>query len=33
MLVKEAQITLKNIARIDAFVDKEQWSVIHMKEE
>jgi hypothetical protein len=33
MLVKEAQTALKNIARMDAFVNKEQWSVIRMKEE
>jgi len=33
MLVKEAQTALKNIAGMDAFVNKEQWSVICMKEE
>jgi hypothetical protein len=33
MLVKKVQIALKNIARVDAFVNKEQWSVIRMKEE
>jgi hypothetical protein len=27
-LVKEAQIAFKNIVRSDAFVNKEQWSVI-----
>ncbi len=31
-LVKEAHVAFKNIARLDAFVNKEQWSVIQMKE-
>jgi hypothetical protein len=31
--VKEAQVTLKNIVGLDAFVNKKQWSVIRMKEE
>jgi hypothetical protein len=33
MLIKEAQTALKNIAGMDAFVDKEQWNMIRMKEE
>jgi methenyltetrahydromethanopterin cyclohydrolase len=33
ILVKKVQVALKNIARVDAFVNKEQWSVIRMKEE
>jgi ABC-type dipeptide/oligopeptide/nickel transport system ATPase subunit len=33
MLVKKFQIAFKNITRVDAFVNKEQWSVIRMKEE
>ncbi len=32
-LVKEAQVVLKNIAGSDVLVNKEQWSVIWMKEE
>jgi hypothetical protein len=32
-LVKEAQVAFKNITRLDEFVDKEQWSMIQMKEE
>jgi hypothetical protein len=32
-LVKEAQFVFKNIVRLDAFVNKKQWSVIQMKEE
>ncbi len=32
-LVKEAQVALKNIAKLDAFVNKEQRSIIQMKEE
>lgn len=32
-LVKEMQIAFKNIARLDAFVEKEHWSIICMKEE
>ncbi len=31
MLVKEAQVALKNIDGLDAFVNKKQWSVIRMK--
>jgi hypothetical protein len=31
--VKEAQVPFTNIARSYAFVNKEQWSVIRMKEE
>jgi len=31
-LVKEAQIALKNIVGLDAFINKEQWNVIQMKE-
>jgi hypothetical protein len=27
-LVKETQVALKNIAGLDAFINKEQWSVI-----
>jgi len=30
-LVKEAQVALKNIAGLDAFVNKEQWNVIWME--
>jgi hypothetical protein len=32
-LVKEAQVALKNIIKLDAFVNKKQWNVIQMKEE
>jgi hypothetical protein len=32
-LVKEAQVALKNIAGPDAFINKEQWNMIQMKEE
>jgi len=32
-LVKEAQVALQNIVGLDVFINKEQWSVIHMKEE
>ncbi len=32
-LVKETQVVFKNIVRLDAFINKEQWSVIQMKEE
>jgi hypothetical protein len=32
-LVKEMQTAFKNIARPDAFVEKEHWSIICMKEE
>jgi hypothetical protein len=32
-LVKEAHVALKNIAKLDAFINKEQWNVIWMKEE
>jgi len=32
-LVKEAQVALKNIIGPEAFINKEQWSVIWMKEE
>jgi hypothetical protein len=32
-LVKEAQVALKNIVGPEPFVNKEQWSVIWMKEE
>jgi hypothetical protein len=28
VLVKDAQVIFKNIVRLDAFVNKEQWSVI-----
>jgi hypothetical protein len=28
MLVKEVQVAFKNIAGLDAFVNKEQWNVI-----
>jgi hypothetical protein len=31
-LFKEAQVALKNIIGLDAFVNKEEWSVIWMKE-
>jgi hypothetical protein len=31
-LVKKAQFALKDIARLDVFVNKEQWSAIRMKE-
>jgi hypothetical protein len=27
-LVKEAQVALKNITGLDAFMNKEQWSII-----
>jgi hypothetical protein len=32
MLIKEAQTIFKNITGMDAFVDKEQWNMIRMKE-
>ncbi len=32
-LVKEAQVTSKNIVGLDAFVNKEQWNIIQVKEE
>ncbi len=32
-LVTEAQVAFNNIAGPDAFVNKEQWNVIRMKEE
>jgi hypothetical protein len=32
-LITEAQVDFKNISGLDAFVNKEQWSVIQMKEE
>ncbi len=32
-LVKETQVALKNIVKPDVFVNKEQWSIIRMKEE
>jgi hypothetical protein len=32
-LLKEAQVALKNIVGSNAFVNKEQWSVIWLKEE
>jgi hypothetical protein len=32
-LVKKAQVYLKNIVGLDAFINKEQWSIIRMKEE
>jgi hypothetical protein len=28
MLVKKAQVVLKNITRVDATINKEQWSTI-----
>jgi hypothetical protein len=31
-LVKKVEVALKNIAGLDAFVNKEEWSVIRMKE-
>jgi ABC-type dipeptide/oligopeptide/nickel transport system ATPase subunit len=31
--VKKAEVALKNIVGLDAFVNKEQWNVIWMKEE
>jgi hypothetical protein len=31
-LVKETHVAFQNITRLDAFVNKEQWSVIRMKE-
>jgi hypothetical protein len=31
-LVKEAQVVLKNIVGLNVFINKEQWSVIQMKE-
>jgi len=31
-LVKEAHVAFKNIVGLDAFVNKEQWSMIWMKE-
>jgi len=32
-LITEAQVDFKNIFGLDAFVNKEQWSVIRMKED
>jgi len=32
-LVIKAQVVFKNVVRLDAFVNKEQWSMIQMKEE
>jgi hypothetical protein len=32
-LVKEAQVALKDIIGLGAFINKEQWNVIRMKEE
>jgi len=32
-LVKKAQVSFKNIVGQDAFINKEQWSIIRMKEE
>jgi hypothetical protein len=32
-LVKDAHVAFKNIARPDAFINKEQWNVILMKED
>jgi hypothetical protein len=32
-LVKKAQIVFKNIVGLDAFINKEQWNIIWMKEE
>jgi hypothetical protein len=32
-LVKNAQVAIKNIVGLDVFINKEQWSVIRMKEE
>jgi hypothetical protein len=32
-LVTHAIVDFKNIAKLDAFINKEQWSVIRMKEE
>jgi hypothetical protein len=32
-LVKEAQVAFKKIVGSDAFVNKEQWNIIRMKEE
>jgi hypothetical protein len=32
-LIKEIQVAFKNITRLDAFINKEQWSIIQMKEE
>ncbi len=31
--LEEAKITLKRIARPHTFIENEQWSVVHMKEE
>jgi hypothetical protein len=31
-LIKKVQVALKNITRLDAFVNKEQWNIIRMKE-
>jgi hypothetical protein len=31
-LVKEAHVAFQNIYKLDAFVNKEQWSMIQMKE-
>jgi len=33
IFIKKAQVTLKNIIGLDAFINKEQWSIIWMKEE
>jgi hypothetical protein len=33
MLVKEAQVALKNVIGSDAFVNKDQWNIIQMTEE
>jgi predicted transposase YbfD/YdcC len=33
VLVKEVQVAFKNIAGLDAFVNKEHWNIIRMKEE
>lgn len=33
VLVKEAHVAFKTIARLDAFVNKEQWSMTRTKEE
>jgi hypothetical protein len=32
-LVEEVQVALKNIIKLDTFVNKEQWNIIRMKEE
>jgi hypothetical protein len=31
-LVEEVQVAFKNITKLDAFVNKEQWNIIRMKE-